>query len=241
LIPLKGHPLPKLFHKQLFHERDVITHINGIPLDINASDPRIKNVQKFKDLTKGPIGNVIEFAVTNNRAGTIPNYRKVYIELGQALNKQGGRKTTYRHKKHLTSRNSKKNNKKRKVMVGGVRVDKLDGPQQPPPPPNLFTPELRSRYPQSASASASLPRHQPGTLPPSSLVYSRTQQGISDDVDDVDDDDADAGAAAAEINQHPPVKQTTKKSNKRRLICECTKGYKPVKTNKVTPLNAADV
>jgi hypothetical protein len=239
-------------------------------------------VRKFKDLTKGPIGDVIQFTVKNGRGGLIPKSRKVYIELGQALNKHGGRKTTYRHKKHLTSRNSKKNNKKRKVMVGGALPDgwenmdnnakmtfinlnendrlmlrdidmfektkfhvdnilvkellrdKLDGPPQPPPPPNLFTQELGSRYPQSASAS--LPRHQADTLPPPSLVYSRTQKIISDgddyhvvdvdvddDVDDDDDDVDDDETDDDEINQHPPVKQTRKKSNKRRLICECTK------------------
>jgi len=300
LSKLKGHPLP-----ESFYQSDVITHINGNRLDIKVGDTRQTNVQKFKDLTKGPIGDIIQFTVTNGRGGLIPKSRTVDIILGRARNKQGGRKTTYRHKKHLSSRNSKKNNKKRKVMVGGtlpngwkdmddsVKMefinrlnendpmlgeidkfersnfhgnnilvrnllgDKLYGPPPPPPklptqelgpesnpkhlaslprhqagtlpPPNLFTPKLRSIYPQSASAS--LPRHPAGTLPPPSLVYSRTQQSISDDDDnihvvDVDDDvDDDAGAGAAEINQHPPVKQTRKKSNKRRLICECTKGY----------------
>ena len=279
LIGLKGHPLP-----ESFHQSDIITHINGNRLDIKVGDTRKTNVQKFKDLTKGSIGERVKFTVKNNRGGGIPPLRIVVIELSPEQTK-GGRKMTYRHKKHLTSRNSKSHNKKKKVMVGGalppnwkslnneekinfinqnetninlldeiytfekpndnnidvrqLLIDKLDGAPQPPPPPNLITQYLRLKNPSSpsASASASLPHHQAGTLPPPDLVnsqYASSQQSNSDDEDvhvvdvgDVGDvgDDNDADGAAV-INHPHPVKRTRTqsiKSNKQQLTCDCTK------------------
>ena len=105
-----------------FYYGDVITKINGHQLDINPDDKVKLNVNKFKELTKGAVGSDVEFTITNDRGGTLPNNRKFSLQLIRPvpISKRGvvgGRKTTYRRKKHVR-RNSKSHNKKR--MVGGT-------------------------------------------------------------------------------------------------------------------------
>lgn len=105
-----------------FYYGDVITKINGHQLDINPDDKVQLNVNKFKELTSGAVGSYVEFTINNTKGGTPPPVRTFSLALKPPvpISKRGvvgGRKTTYRRKKHV-KRNSKSHNKKR--MVGGA-------------------------------------------------------------------------------------------------------------------------
>ena len=101
-----------------FHDKDIITHINDVELHFDDKEPKEIYMERVNKLNIGS-NDTITLTVYNPGGGTggpKQGTRTVNI----SLRKTGGRKTTYRHKKHLTSRNSKSYNKKRKVMVGGT-------------------------------------------------------------------------------------------------------------------------
>ena len=116
------HPLP-----EEFKSGDIITQVNGKPLNFLSIDGDTKRLERWDELTKGNIGDKVNFIVmeSNLEGGFISiNARPTRsVNITLIAKSKGGRKTTYRRKKDVSSSrrkmNSESHNKKRKVMVGG--------------------------------------------------------------------------------------------------------------------------
>jgi len=103
---------------------DIITHVNNSRISPGLDEGVAKS--NWEEHTYGPVGKVVTLTVNMpNLEGGYPlkySTKKVKITLIPRL-PSGGRKTTYRRKKDVSSSrrkmNSESHNKKRKVMVGG--------------------------------------------------------------------------------------------------------------------------